>query len=184
VHTRLIQGYAGDYDSGFPDEYAFEDALARLDELGTDEHALTSGEHVSGPAARAYRERVTAAGGQFAGRVLTSRRQARDLLANPLLKIFHGDGMTCVFDPRQAACQLRGTADDPTVTPDIDDCRPRCPNIARTDRDITVVRARRDQLAQIVADPLAPPIRHQRDKTELERLESVLRAHDLVEAAS
>jgi len=52
-----------------------------------------------------------------------------------------------------------------------------------TDRDITVVRARRDQLAQIVADPLAPPIRHQRDKTELERLESVLRTHDLVEAA-
>jgi hypothetical protein len=50
-------------------------------------------------------------------------------------------------------------------------------------RDITAVRARRDQLAQIVADPLAPPIRHQRDKTELERLEAVLRAHD-VEAAS
>jgi integrase len=182
VHTRLIQGYAGDYDSGFPDEYAFEDALARLDELGADQQALSSGEHVSGPAARAYRERVTAAGGQFAGRVLTSRRQARDLIANPLLKIFHGDGMTCVFDPRQAACQLRGTADDPTVTPDIDDCRPRCPNIAHTDRDITVVRARRDQLAQIVADPLAPPIRHQRDKTELERLESVLRAHDTTKA--
>jgi hypothetical protein len=178
VHTRLIQGYAGDYDSGFPDEYAFEDALARLDELGTDQQALSSGEHVSGPAARAYRERVITAGGQFAGRVLTSSRQARDLLANPMLKIFHGDGMTCVFDPQQAACQLRGTADDPAVTPDIGDCRPRCPNIARTDRDITVVRARRDQLALIVADPLAPPIRHQRDKTELARLEAVLRAHD------
>jgi hypothetical protein len=183
VHTRLIQGYAGDYDSGFPDEYAFEDALARLDELGTDQQALSDGEHVSGPAARVYRERVTAADGQFAGRVLTSRRQVRDLLANPLLKIFHGDGMTCVFDPQQAACQLRGTADDPTVTPDIDDCRPRCPNIARTSRDITVIRARRDQLAEIVADPLAPPIRHQRDKTELERLESVLRAHDTTRAA-
>jgi hypothetical protein len=117
VHTRLIQGYAGDYDSGFPDEYAFEDALARMDELTTDLEALSGGEHVSGPAASAYRERLTAAGSQFAGRVLTSSRQARDLLANPLLKIFHGDGMTCVFDPQQAACQLRGTADDPTVTP-------------------------------------------------------------------
>jgi hypothetical protein len=173
----------GDFDSGFPDEYAFEDALAHLEELGTDQKVLSSGEHVSGPAARAYRERLTTGGVQFAGRVLTSSRQARDLLANPLLKIFHGDSMTCVFDPQQAACQLRGTADDPTVTPDIDDCRPRCPNIARTDRDITVIGARRDHLAQIVADPLAPPIRHHRDKTELERLESVLRAHDAVGAA-
>lgn len=182
VHTRLIQGYAGDYDSGFPDGYAFEDALARMDEMTTGQQALSGGEHVSGPAASAYRERVTAAGGQFGGRVLTSSRQARDLLANPLLKIFHGDGMTCVFDPQQAACQLRGTADDPTVTPDIDDCRPRCPNIARTDRDIAVVRAGRDQLVQVVADTLAPPIRHQRDKTELERLESVLRTHDSAKA--
>lgn len=176
--TKNVCRYIGDYDSGFPDEYAFEDALARMDELTAGRQALSSGEHVSGPAATSYRERVTGTGGQFGGRVLTSSRQARDLLANPLLKIFHGDGMTCVFDPQQAACQLRGTADDPTVTPDIDDCRPRCPNIARTDRDITVVRAKHDQLALIVADPLAPPIRHQRDRTELERLESVLRAHD------
>jgi hypothetical protein len=51
-----------------------------------------------------------------------------------------------------------------------------------TDRDIAVVRARHGQLALIVADPLAPPIRHQRDKTELERLESVLRTHDSAKA--
>ncbi|GAA3353158.1 hypothetical protein GCM10017744_005210 [Streptomyces antimycoticus] len=48
--------------------------------------------------------------------------------------------MTCVLNPATAACQLRGAADDPMVTPDLDDCRPKCPNIARTDRDIEHVR--------------------------------------------
>ena len=95
VHTRLIQGYAGDYNSGFPDEYAFEDFLARLDELAADERALAAGEHVSGPAAHTYRNRIGAATAQFAGHVLTTGKQARDLLGNPLLQIFHGEGMTC-----------------------------------------------------------------------------------------
>ncbi|MGY1943921.1 hypothetical protein [Nocardia asiatica] len=177
VHTRLIQGYAGTYDSGFPDEYAFEDFLTRLEELAEDQRALDTGEHVSGPAAHAYQLRVNAATKQFAGHVLTSGRQARDLLGNPLLQIFHGDGMTCVLDPAKAACQLRGTADDPMVTPDISDCRPRCQNIARTDRDIARIRSRRDELADIVADPLAPPIRHQREQHELDRLDTILENH-------
>jgi hypothetical protein len=85
--------------------------------------------------------------------------------------------MTCVFDPKQAACQLRGDADDPMVTPDIDDCRPRCPNIARTDRDIAEIRRRRDELAVIVADPIAPPIRHRREQRELDRLDTILENH-------
>lgn len=177
VGTRLFQGYAGDYASGFPDEYAFEDFLARLDELAEDQRALDTGEHVSGPAANTYRLRISAAHKQFAGHVLTSSKQARDLLGNPLLQIFHGKGMTCVFDPKQAACQLRGDADDPMVTPDIDDCRPRCPNIARTDRDIAEIRRRRDELAVIVADPIAPPIRHRREQRELDRLDTILENH-------
>nr|WP_212669308.1 hypothetical protein [Rhodococcus sp. 06-621-2] len=86
--------------------------------------------------------------------------------------------MTCVFDPQQAACQLRDTQDYPLVTPDIDDCRPRCPNIARTDRDIDVVRAKHGELAEITADVLAPPIRHQRDRHEMGRLETILTAHE------
>ena len=49
VHTRLIQGYAGDYNSGFPDEYAYEDFLARLDELAADEQALRDGEMYRDP---------------------------------------------------------------------------------------------------------------------------------------
>jgi hypothetical protein len=177
LHTRMLQGYAGSYESGFPDEYAFEDWLFRLEGLAEDEKALAAGEHVSGPAADTYRYRVTAASREFAGRVLKTARAARDLLGNPLLQIHHGEGMTCVFDPATAACQLRGTADDPMVTPDIDDCRPRCPNLARTDRDIETVKQRAGTLAEIVADPLAPPIRNERERRELERLHRIIEAH-------
>jgi hypothetical protein len=173
----MLQGYAGSYESGFPDEYAFEDWIFRMEGLAEDERALTAGEHISGPAADAYRYRVTAANREFAGLVLTKDSQARDLLGNPLLQIHHGDGMTCVLDPATAACQLRGAVDDPMVTPDTDDCRPKCPNIARTDRDILQVKQRAAELAEIVSDPLAPPIRHDRERHELARLESIIATH-------
>jgi integrase len=177
VNTRLLQGYAGDYDSGFPDELAFEDFLARLEELAEDDHALRAGERVSGPAADVYRHRVTAANRQFAGHVLTSNRQARDLLANPALQIYQGEAMTCVFDATIAACQLKGSRDDPMATPDIDDCRPGCRNIARTDRDIAQLLAHRDRLAVTVRESLAPPIRHHREQHELQRINTILESH-------
>ncbi|SDJ25495.1 MULTISPECIES: hypothetical protein [Nocardiaceae] len=178
AHTRMLQGYAGTYESGFPDDYAFEDWLCRLENIAADRRALDAGEHVSGPADTAYRHRIAAADAQFAGHVLRSPRQTRDLLGNPLLQIHHGEGMTCVFDPAHAACQLRGTADDPLVTPDLEDCRPKCRNIARTDRDIVVIRARYDALTRVVSDPLAPPIRHERELHELHRLATILDIHD------
>ncbi|MFD5063822.1 hypothetical protein [Streptomyces sp. NPDC058394] len=178
AHTRMLQGYAGSYESGFPDEYAFEDWLFRMEGLAEDERALGRGEHISGPAADAYRYRVNAASKEFAGRVLAKESQARDLIGNPLLQIHHGEGMTCVFNPATAACQLRGAIDDPMVTPDTDDCRPKCPNIARTDRDILHVRQRAAEFAAIVDDPLAPSIRHQRERHELARLEAIINAHE------
>ncbi|MCC9706052.1 hypothetical protein E4N62_12755 [Streptomyces sp. MNU76] len=168
----------GSYESGFLDEYAFEDWLYRLEGLAEDEQALSHGEHVSGPAADAYRYRVTAASREFAGRVLTSDRQARDLLGNQLLQIHHGMGMTCVLNPQTAACQLRGTADAPMVTPDTDDCQPKCVNLARTDRDIEHVKQHARDLAEIVDDPLAPPIRHARERHELTRLKKIIDAHE------
>jgi integrase len=178
AHTRMLQGYAGSYDSGFPDEFAFEDWLFRVEGIAEDEQRLLAGERVSGPAADAYRYRVHAASQEFAGRVLTSGRQTRDLLGNPLLQIHHGAGMTCVLNPATAACQLRGSADDPMVTPDIDDCRPRCLNIARTDRDIDHVRNQAAELAEIVADTMAPPIRHARDQHELDRIRTIIDDHE------
>jgi hypothetical protein len=121
---------------------------------------------------------VTAANSQFAGHVLTNREQARDLLGNSLLQIHHGEGMTCVLDPVQAACQLRGEVDDPMVTPDTDDCRPKCRNLARTDRDILHVQRKHDLIVEVVDDPLAPPFRHQRDRRELDRLRAILATHE------
>ncbi|MYW01121.1 hypothetical protein [Streptomyces sp. SID3343] len=156
AHIRMLQGYAGTFESGFPDEFSFEDWLFRIEGLAEDEQKLAHGEHVSGPAADAYHFRVTAASREFAGRVLTSERQARDLVGNPLLQIHHGQGMTCVLNPATAACRLRGTADGPMVTPDLNDCRPKCPNLVRTDRDIEHVREQAAGLAEIVANPPRP----------------------------
>jgi hypothetical protein len=92
--------------------------------------------------------------------------------------------MTCVFNPATAACQLRGAVGDPMVTPDLDDCRPRCPNIARTDRDIEYVQKRVAELVEIVADPLAPPIRNERERRELGRLHRIIEAHQQGTTAS
>ncbi|MBS2545530.1 hypothetical protein KGQ19_01470 [Catenulispora sp. NL8] len=178
AHVRMTQGYAGSYASGFPDEYAFEDYLFRLDTLAEDEKSLVDGERVSGPAADNYRFRVSAANKEFAGRVIIGERRVRDLLGNPLLQIHHGEGMTCVFNPVTAACQIRGSADDSMVTPDIDDCRPKCPNIARTDRDIAWIEQRAAEIEDIVADPLAPPIRHARERSELDRLLKIIAGHE------
>ncbi|MFB6506504.1 MULTISPECIES: hypothetical protein [unclassified Streptomyces] len=177
AHTQMLQGYAGSYEAGFLDEYAFEDWLFRMEGIAEDERRLLAGEHVSGPAADAYRYRVQAASREFAGRVLTSERQARDLLGNPLLQIHHGEGMTCVLNPVVAACQLRGSADDPMVTPDTDDCRPNCQCLARTDRDIEINKERVAELAEIVDDPIAPPIRHARERHELDRLRAIIEHH-------
>jgi hypothetical protein len=179
-HLHVLQslGYSGTYASGFPDELALEEWLARLDQLQEAEQRLQTGEHVSGPAADAYRSRVTAATAKFAGRVIRSGRQAKAVLANPSLQIYPGKGMTCVFDPSQALCQMRGadTGDD-RRTPDLDDCRPLCRNIARTDRDIEVVGQQAEQLQILVDDPLAPPIRHARERRRLDRLKQILHEH-------
>ncbi|WP_051030086.1 hypothetical protein [Nocardia takedensis] len=177
THTRMLQGYAGSYEAGFLDDYAFEDWLFRMEGIAEDEQRLLAGEHVSGPAADAYRYRVHAAAREFAGRVLHRERNVRDLLGNPVLQIHHGEAITCVFDPATAACQLRGTADDPMVTPDTDDCRPRCRNIARTDRDIARVQEAAEELAEIIDDRLTPPIRHARERHELDRLLTIIDDH-------
>lgn len=60
---------------------------------------------------------------------------------------------------------------------DLDDCRPNCVNIARTDRDIEQVHAQIAQLRPIVDDPLAPAFRHTREQHELDRLERIITAH-------
>jgi integrase len=178
LHVQMTLGYAGTYDSGFPDEHAYEDWLFRLETLAENHRRLAAGEHVSGPAADTYRHRITAAQHQFAGRVLTSPKHVHDLVTNPLLQIYPGRALTCVFDPAKALCQLHPAEDDARRTPDHDDCRPQCQNIAVTDRDIADVRRRAADLRTIVGDRLAPSLRHHRDRAELDRLRAIIRRHD------
>lgn len=74
---------------------------------------------------------------------------------------------------------LDGLEEDGTRrTPDLDDCRPNCVNIARTDRDIEQVHVQIERLRPLVDDPLAPAFRHAREQHELDRLERIVTAHD------
>jgi integrase len=176
VSLTMTLGYSGTYASGFPDDLAFEEWLAKIETMAAAHDRLNRGEHVSGPAAATYRHRVNAAT-RFAGRVLRTGREATALLSNPDIQIYPGDGMTCVLDPNKAACRITRDENGHRHTPDLDNCRPHCGNIARTDTDINVLLDRIDQLEALVADPLAPPIRADRERHELQRLTDILAEH-------
>lgn len=177
LNVMVTLGYSGTYDSGFPTERAYEDWLHRIDRLADDHQRLTQGEHVSGPAADVYRHRINNAHATFAGRVLTTHRQALDLIANPLLQIYPGKAMTCAFDPAKALCQMRSDHTSTRQTPDQDDCRPNCRNIAYTDRDIDQLHTQADELRAVLTNYLAPSPRHHRERAELDRITTIIRHH-------
>jgi hypothetical protein len=89
LKVQMTLGYSGSYASGFPDDLAFEECLARLETLADAHDRLQHAEHISGPAAETYRHRVNAAT-RFAGRTLRTKREAATMLANPDLQIFQG----------------------------------------------------------------------------------------------
>ncbi len=177
IQVRITQGYAGSADSGFLDDLCFEDWLLRLEQFAEAHQHLADGGHVSGPAADEYRRRVGEVHARFAGRVVHTTRQARNLIADPALQVFPGRAMHCVLNQTTAMCQLREGADH-TVTPDIDDCRPRCPNIARTDADIGALRADLRRLDDRLDDPLAPAPRRARDQANAQRLRTLISRHE------
>jgi integrase len=178
VLVQVSQGYGGDASSGFPDEYSFERFLARVEDLSTAQERLARGEHVSGPAAARYKTALQEVKGKFTGMFITTGKQARAILANPSLQIYEGKGMTCVYDPARALCRFKRLAADPTSTPDLSDCRSGCQNIARTDGDIVTIAHRISLLEAAVMDPLAPPIRAQRERAELERSLAIVDGHE------
>jgi integrase len=177
VHVRITQGYAGTAASGFPDDYAFEEFLGHYAQLVEDERRLREGEQVSGPAANVYRERTAQASQRFAGRIVPTRRQAQAGLNSPELQVFHGHAMTCVFDRTKALCELRELSDDPRRTPDLDNCRAACKNIARTDRDIQQMRLDLTALQADADDPLAPEPRRIRAATLAGRAQALIDSH-------
>lgn len=83
-----------------------------------------------------------------------------------------------MFDRNRAACRVSRDDTDARRTPDLSDCRAHCPNIARTDRDVEVLREQAKQLAEIADDPMAPEPRIIRYRHELERLRALIDRHD------
>jgi integrase len=172
LHTQLVTGYAGNASSGFLDEISFEEFLLRAEQLHHDHQQLHRGEHVSGPAADAYRQRI-AADSQFAGLTVTTPAQVNNALANPNLQIHHGALLTCVWRPETAACQDNADHAGPAWSR----CRLTCTNIAYTDRDIAEVRRHVAGLRADVTDSAIPQPLRQRVQQRLHEHQRVLATH-------
>ena len=132
LHDQLITGYA---DAGFLDEITFEQFLLRAETLHDDHQRLQDGEHVSGPAAGEYRNRVDEAS-RFAGLTITTTSQVDNALANPALQVHHGALLTWVYREATAACRSASSED---TGPAWNRCRLTCSNAARSDRDIAAL---------------------------------------------
>jgi hypothetical protein len=99
-------------------------------------------------------------------------------MANSLLQIHPGRGMTCVFTAATALCELDPSFDDARVTPDTDGCHPSCGNICRTKENIDELRAEAAELRVKAADESSPPIRWERERRRLAYLERLIDEHE------
>lgn len=178
VLMRITQGYAGDLASGFPDDYAFERFLARIDYLAELNERRQSGERISGAGATRYDARVSGSGEFFAGRLVRTGKEARVVLGNPRIQIYEGKGMHCAFDEARALCLLQQPVQAVEVTPDVHGCHIGCGNRLQTDGDIVEIDAEISMLQESIDDPLAPTIRHKRELARLEHLRSIKAKHE------
>jgi hypothetical protein len=85
--------------------------------------------------------------------------------------------MTCVFDSKQALCQIVTGEGDARRTPDQSDCRPQCRNLAYTNENIAELQTRARRLREIIQDPFAPSIRRAREQHELDRIHAIIDRH-------
>lgn len=176
VHVQMMQGYAGTLDDGFVDDVAFERYLSRLEDLTRESTLLAEGAHVSGPAASEFLARVDAAKAHFAGKLARNGREAAVILSNRILQVHQGEGMHCVFNREQSLC-VKSTSPVEQDLPELERCRSSCQCIARTDGDIVKLAPTIRRLEKLVEDTLAPPIRHQRDRETLQRLNRIVAGH-------
>ncbi len=174
LRTQITHAYAGGADSGFLDEITFEEFLLRAETLHEDHQRLLDGEHVSGPAADAYRARASAAR-RFVGLTITTPAQVNHALASPDLQVHHGSLLTCVYRPATAACRQDNEADN---GPAWSRCRLTCRNIARTDRDMANLRQHIRGLKSDLASPGIPQPLRQRIQQRLDEHERAVTAHD------
>lgn len=175
LFTNITMGYAGYADAGWLDDLALERLFAAVDQAREDERLLSEGEQVSGVAAAQYVTRVRGAARTFEGRTITAVRQARQLLEREDLQVFHGEGMTCVFNLLTAACAPN--QHDARPTPDLPGCVSTCRNLAHTDRDIDDKRRERAQNEQEIADGLTPEPLRERLRARNHHLTETIDAH-------
>jgi hypothetical protein len=150
-----------------------------LEQTDRDWAGLQSGEHVSGPSADEYKDRV-ARTVRFAGRIINRVRNVERFMAQADPSIHHGEGMTCVWRAETAACRkfkldLGLPADD---APDESECRSTCQNLAYTDRDIDQLRSRLRDLEAGSEDPLAPRPLRDRAAAQADRVRATIARHE------
>lgn len=139
---------------------------------------MAAGEHVSGPAATDYRDRVESTH-RFAGRVVNRVRNVERLLQHADRSIHHGDGMTCVYRAETAACRTTRQAQGlPIVDGPLEaECQAGCVNLTYTDRDITRLRERLNVLKDAADDPTAPAPLRDRARAQAVQIRAVLTRH-------
>lgn len=178
VDTKVTLSYAGNEDPSWLQDVAVEKLELIIDQIEEDTRLLEDGEHVSGPSAQEYRDRVTQSA-PFAGRVVMGVRNAERLLEQADPAVHHGQGMTCVWRAATAACRKAKLALGlpGADAPDETDCRSTCANLAYTDRDITDLQQALVQLQADAADPLAPEPRRDRAAAQAEQHLTIIERH-------
>ncbi|MFG3527425.1 hypothetical protein ACGF8B_11810 [Streptomyces sp. NPDC047917] len=149
-----------------------------IGQIEDDARRLDAGEHVSGPSAQEYRDRV-ARSAPFAGRVVTGVRDVERLLEQADPAVHHEQGMTCVWRAATAACRkAKLTLGLPGAdAPDEAECRSTCVNLAYTDRDIAELQQELVVLQAAAADPLAPKPRRDRAAAQVAQDLTIIERH-------
>jgi hypothetical protein len=132
MRTLISEGYGSRSRGGIHDLLDFETARSVAEHLSDVHEALQDGVGVSGPAARRLINSAAQEHHRFGGMV-TTVRQARNLLADPTLNVFENKQsyLICNYDQSKALCHPgRGGKNE---APSLDRCRSTCANIARTD---------------------------------------------------
>lgn len=178
VSTTVTLSYSGKADSGWLDDLAVERLEAILEHNQRDHALLTAGEHVSGPAATDYRDRVESSH-RFAGRVVNRVRNVERLLQHADPSIHDGDGMTCVYRAETAACRTSRQAQGLPIDdgPHEAECQSGCVNLAYTDRDIARQSERLNVLDAAADDPMTPAPLRDRARAQAEQIRAVLTRH-------
>jgi integrase len=178
VNTRVTLGYAGRADTSWLDDLAIERLEMVLDQTEQDWQLLNTGEHVSGPAAEDFRNRV-ATSARFAGRVVIGRRNIQRLLSHADPSIHHGEAMTCVWRPETAACRIARIEHGLPLNDSAEEseCRSGCTNLAFTDRDIDHATHLLTNLEQRASDGLLPQPLRDRAAEQASHLHAIITRH-------